>query len=282
MNFTKPIPEIIRERTSSRTYSGIPLDEKVKKNVIEALESLELKSPFNKQEGNIRFELINVPEFDPNEKKKLGTYGIIKGAQNFIVGAVKKFDFNREHFGYLMEKIILYATDMGLGTCWLGGTFNRSLFSTKIHKKEDEIVPAITPIGFSVKRTIKEKTIRKFIKADNRLLWDKLFFKHDFKTPLLPEETGDYRELLEMIRIGPSAGNKQPWRIIRDTERNNFNFYIVKGKGPYNQFPPLDIGIAVCHFDLVAKHLGINGNWVFKEPQISRTENYNYVISWFM
>ncbi len=280
MNFTKPILEIIRERTSSRTYSGVSLDENIKEKIKELLESLELKSPFNSQEGNIRFELINVPEFNPNEKKKLGTYGIIKGAQNFIVGAVKKFQFNREHFGFLMEKIILHATDMGLGTCWLGGTFNRSLFSTKIHKKEDEIVPAITPIGFSVKRTIKEKVIRRFIKANNRLLWNQLFFKHDFNTPVHPEEIPDYKELLEMVRIGPSAGNKQPWRIIRDTERKNFNFYIVKETGSYNQFPPLDIGIAVCHFDLTAMDLGINGNWIFSEPQIPRTENYKYIISW--
>jgi len=30
---------------------------------------------------------------------------------------------NLENFGYRMELIVLHATDLELGTCWLGGTF---------------------------------------------------------------------------------------------------------------------------------------------------------------
>ncbi len=280
MKFSKPIIDIIQERTSRRTYSGEPLNNTMRNKLITIIEKHTLKSPFCEKLEMIRFKLVDVPEFDPSEKKKLGTYGIIKGAQNFIVGAVKKFELNREHFGYLMELIILTATDLGLGTCWLGGTFNRSLFSIKIQKTNDEIVPAITPIGFPVKRTIKENSIRKLIKADKRLPWDQLFFKNNLNTPLSLEETEEYTELLEMVRLSPSAGNKQPWRIIKEIDKNNFHFYIVEGNKAYKKFPPIDIGIAVCHFDLTAKELGINGNWVFKNPQIAGTENLIYKITW--
>ncbi|MFX1387858.1 MAG: nitroreductase family protein, partial [Promethearchaeota archaeon] len=154
MNFSKPIIDIIRERTSRRAYNGYPLENHSRDTVIELLENPNLQSPFSNYAGKARFKLISVPEFTSNEKKKLGTYGFIKGAQDFIVGAVQKSQLSREHYGYLLETIILAATDIGLGTCWLGGFFNRSLFASKIERTPDEIVPAITPIGYSVRRTV--------------------------------------------------------------------------------------------------------------------------------
>ncbi|MFW9999299.1 MAG: nitroreductase family protein [Candidatus Hodarchaeota archaeon] len=280
MNFNKPIMDIIRERTSRRTYSGQPLEKELKEKVFTILENLDYSSPFSNYAGNSRFELVSVPEFDPGEKKKLGTYGLIKGAQDFIVGAVEKSKFEREHFGYQMETIILKATDLGLGTCWLGGFFNKSLFSAKINISSNEIVPAITPIGYPIQRTIKEKVVRSFVKANKRFSWDRLFFDGNLNTPLSSGELGKYSEMLEMVRLGPSAANKQPWRIIKGLNKNIFHFYIVKTKSSYSKFPPLDIGIAVCHFDLTAKELGINGTWLFKNPQILGTEDLSYVISW--
>ncbi|MFX1389743.1 MAG: nitroreductase family protein, partial [Promethearchaeota archaeon] len=216
MEFSKSVIKIIQERTSHRTYTGQPLEEGMKSKINFLLKDLECESPFSFYAGKVRFKLVSVPEFDPNEKKKLGTYGLIKGAQDFIVGTVKKSEYAREHFGYIMETIILAATDMGLGTCWLGGFFNRTLFSTKIDRNSDEDLPAITPIGYSDKRSIKEKAIRSFIKANKRLPWDQLFFKENLDNPVIKEEVGKYSTLLEMVRIAPSASNKQPWRIIKD------------------------------------------------------------------
>lgn len=284
MHFSKSIIEIIQERTSRRTYSGQPLKEDKRDNVINLLKNHDLNSPFSKYAGKARFKLVSVPEFDPNERKKLGTYGLIKGAQDFVVGAVEKSQFNREHYGYLMETIILAATDMGLGTCWLGGFFNRSLFASKIEATLNEIVPAISPIGYPEKRTLKEKMIRSFSKADKRSPWNQLFFEGNFNDPLTEKKAGDYSKLLEMVRIGPSAGNHQPWRIIRETNKNIFHFYTTNPKDGrflrYSKFRPLDIGIAVCHFDLTAKELGVEGKWFIENPLLSGTEGYNYIISW--
>lgn len=276
--------DIIRERTSHRTYSGQPLEKNIREKVIKLLENNNLESPFSNYAGKVRFKLVSVPEFEPNEKRKLGTYGLIKGAQDFIVGAVEKSKYSREHFGYLMEIIILAATDMGLGTCWLGGFFNRNLFSAKINSTLDEIVPAITPIGLSAQRTAREKTIRFFAKANKRLPWDRLFFEGNLANPITEKKAGEYSELLEMIRFGPSAGNKQPWRIIKAPNKKIFHFYTINPKDGrllrYSKFRPLDIGIAVCHFDLTAKELGIEGNWVFENPEIPGSEELSYIISW--
>jgi nitroreductase len=256
----------------------------MKKKVISIIEDHDLKSPFSKDAGTVRFKLVSVPEFELDEKKKLGTYGLIKGAQDFIVGTVEKSQYGREHYGYLMETIILAATDLGLGTCWLGGFFNRSLFSAKINRTPEEIIPAITPIGYPVQRTAREKLIRSFAKADQRLPWDQLFFEGDFTVPIEKEHIGEYSQLLEMVRIGPSAGNKQPWRIIKSVNKDIYHFYTTNPKDgrflKYSKFRPLDIGIAVNHFDFTAKELGVEGNWIFEKPKIPGTEEFLYKITW--
>jgi len=280
MRFNKSIIDIIKERTSRRTYISKLLDEDVKDQVKNLIQLENIKSPFGEISGKCRFKLISVPEFDPNEKKKLGTYGVIKGAQEFIVGAVEKSNYMKEHFGYLMEYIILGATDLDLGTCWLGGFFNRSLFSEKVNAKANEVLPAITPIGYSEKRRTREVAIRKFVKADNRYPWERLFFEEDFSKTLSSDIDDDFKTMLEMVQLGPSAGNKQPWRIVKERDKNNYHFYIEMAKGAYKKFQPLDIGIAICHWDLTSQELEIKGNWEISNPNIPSSEDLQYKITW--
>ena len=47
-----------------------------------------------------------------------------------------------------MESLILYATSLGLGTCWIGGTFKKGQFAKAIDLKGDEILPIVLPIGY--------------------------------------------------------------------------------------------------------------------------------------
>ncbi|HDZ19086.1 MAG TPA: nitroreductase [archaeon] len=284
MNFSRPVTDIIRERTSRRTYLNQNFKEETREWLLNLLKNHDFESPFSKFVGKIRFELLTIPEFNPEERKNLGTYGFIKGAQYFIVGAVEKSQYNREHFGYILEAIILATTDIGLGTCWLGGFFNKSLFSAKIKCASDEIVPAITPVGYSVKRKMREKITRTVIRANKRFAWEKLFFESNFNTPVSRENLGEYITLLESVRLAPSASNQQPWRVVKEFNKSIFHFYIVKSKSGmglrYMKFRRLDIGIAVSHFDLTSKELGVEGTWIFEEPLISESDDYLYIISW--
>ena len=282
MEFSRSITEIIKERSSWRTYYPELLDDKIKEKLKETLKLSSIKSPFDSGEKKCRFELVSVPEFDPDEERKLGTYGMISGAQEFIVGTSFKSEHYKENFGYLMELIILQATDLGLGTCWLGGTFNRSIFSQKVQCKEGEIVPAISPIGYPAKRRTREKIIRRFLSAKNRKPWDKLFFLNDLQSELPNKDLGDYSLILEMVRLGPSAKNGQPWRIVKQKDQNTYHFYVrYPERKLYRFFVMMDIGIAVCHFDLTAKDLSITGDWFFEEPRsIQSKEDLKYVITW--
>jgi hypothetical protein len=186
-----------------------------------------------------------------------------------------------EDYGYCMEMNILTATAMGLGTCWLGGTFKRSGFATKLNLADGELLPAVTPVGYPGNR---RSTIDRFFRfnagSDKRKPWEKLFYDGGIDTPLNKDWAGNYMTPLECVRIGPSAANKQPWRIIKD----NYHFYIRRALGYDRVFGPIklqnvDMGIAMCHFELSLREIGLNGLWKFKDPQIKCREMES-VVSW--
>lgn len=284
MELSKSVTDIIRERTSWRTYYPELLNDKLKSDLNEIIKLSNIKSPFDSGAEKCRFELISVPEFDPEEQKQLGTYGMISGAQEFIVGVSNKTEHYKSNFGYLFETIILKATDLGLGTCWLGGTFNRTVFSQKANCKEEEVVPAITPIGYPAKRRTREKIIRRMISAKTRKEWKDIFFQDNFDNELLSENLNSFITILEMVRLGPSAGNRQPWRIVKEHHSNNFHFYVKYPEGKlaasYKPFVRIDLGIAVCHFDLTIQEFGIKGDWIFEDPSIKSPKDLKYIISW--
>jgi nitroreductase len=284
MQFSKSIIQIIQERTSWRTYRNKPLDEETKNQIENILKLKGIESPFKSSAGQSRLKLISLPDIDPEKNIKIGTYGMIKGAREFIAGATKKVEYDLENYGYLFETIILGVTDLGLGSCWLGGTFNRSQFSDLLQLNENEVIPAITPVGYPAPRRWKEIAIRSFAKAKIRKTWEQIFFLGDFSMTVNQDEIGTYKTILEMVRIGPSAGNRQPWRIIKEKERDIYHFFVKsfgdKSFNVYEQFVRLDIGIAICHFDLSAKELGISGKWEFTKPNLGIPKDLKYIISW--
>lgn len=237
-----------------------------------------------------RFKLIAAIGHDNDSLNGLGTYGFIKGASGFIVGAVKPAEKDLEDYGYFMEYIILVATDLGLGTCWLGGSFTRSSFTQKISATDEEQVPAVTSIGYiDNPEEARNGLIRCQVSADRRMPWKELFFHQEFGFPLAHQEAGVYATPLEMVRLGPSASNKQPWRIIKDGYL--WHFYLQRTKN----YPPslasrllkiadlqrVDMGIAMCHFELTAKELGLIGKWTIQEPAIKKPDELTeYTVSW--
>ncbi|MBM6838520.1 nitroreductase family protein, partial [Clostridium saudiense] len=211
ISFEKAISEIIKERTSVRTYNQNEID---KEKIVKIEEFIDnLKGPFNEK---VRFKIINSKETLKGEK--IGTYGIIKGANIFIAVAYENGEMALEEVGYEMEKLILFVTSLGLGTCWIGGTFNKSEFSKAMELKDNETLPIVTPIGRSEdKKRFIERAMKFFTKSKKRKEWYELFFLRDFSVPLTPViNLGYFKEVLENVRLAPSALNKQPWRIVKD------------------------------------------------------------------
>ncbi len=279
MQFINPVETLIRERKSKRTYAKKELSNEL----IDKIQQLLLDhntGPFGNQ---VKFSLIKKDFANENQKVKIGTYGFISGALYFIAGEVKNKPYCFEDFGFLLEKIILHLTELNLGTCWLGGTFSRSIISDILDSDLDTLIPAITPVGYIANsKTIRENIIRWAAKSDNRLEWNKLFFKDNFLNPITKEELPDYEIPLEMLRLAPSASNKQPWRIL--WMKDDFHFYLKRnpGYGMYGavDLQRIDMGIAMSHFDLSCKELGLNGKWEVCKPEIDHAVEIEYIASW--
>jgi nitroreductase len=138
------ITELIKRRISCRTYA----DKQVEGNILREFTQLvtaEHTGPFGNKPV---FHLISFQMSSPEEWKKLGTYGTIKNARLFLAGTIKKGGHAIVDYGYCKENLILQATALGLGTCWLAGTFRASGFAEAVKLKEDEALPTISPIGY--------------------------------------------------------------------------------------------------------------------------------------
>lgn len=276
MNLDFPIEKTVKSRSSVRTYEDRPLSSEVKEQINAYIGTL--SNPFS---VDVSFRLLESKTTANGEK--LGTYGVIKGAKDFIGTTVPEGEFALEALGYTFEKLILYAASLGLGTCWLGGTFKRSEFAKAMDVKANELFPAISPIGYPFgKKRMVETLARRVAKADLRKDWGSLFFKNDFSQPLTQAEAGEFAFPLEMLRLAPSAVNKQPWRIIQ--AENAYHFY--KTKAPENSrasfdIQKVDIGIAACHFHLAALERGLPGQFKkLSTPDIHTPEHEQYVFSW--
>ncbi|MDO9228831.1 MAG: nitroreductase family protein [Syntrophales bacterium] len=275
------IIETIKTRKSFRTYSNRAV-EPGKISELKQFLASNTKTPFGSKVG---FHLIDFNEMEIGELKNLTTYGVIKGARQFIIGTVEKQPRAMEDYGFCMEKNILKATSMGLGTCLLGGTFKRSGFAGKINLGESELLPVISPVGYSSdKRSVVDRMFRFVAASDKRKPWHELFYLNDIDTFLDKENSGSFDTPLECVRTAPSALNKQPWRIIKGKDQNAFHFYLKRTPGYENivkdiKLQNVDMGIAMCHFELSAKELGLKGDWNVNNPQI-KSDDMEYIVSW--
>lgn len=270
------VEKAVRERYSVRNYDNKRiLTEDIKNKITEFADGLE-----NPLGPKIRIQWIEKSASSKGEK--LGTYGIIKGASTYIGVTVPDEEYAPEAVGYDFEKIVLYAQSLGLGTCWLGGTFNRSGFTKVMDIKENELFPILSPIGYPAgKLSLTERIMRKAVKADDRLPWDNMFFLNDFNTPLHEGDAGELNYPLEMVRLAPSAVNRQPWRIVVCGDYVHFYEKHFSPVEPGSvDMHRIDVGIAICHFHLAVEEQGMAGYFERKDPEMDFDENLSYIATW--
>jgi len=175
--------------------------------------------------------------------------------------------------GYMFEQVVLHCTELGLGTCWLGGTLKRDDFLKQVQLSGNEELIVISPVGYKrEKRTLLESIMRAGAGSDKRKPFGSLFFNTTFEAPLAETDAGNYKTPLEMLRLAPSGSNKQPWRVVM--KDGAFHFYHHVGR-----FSANDIGIALCHFELTCNELNLKGRFE-RIPGTPVSNDVEYVISW--
>jgi nitroreductase len=263
------ITEVIKQRRSIRNYTGEPLKKEHADQILNYIAGL--KSPF---EGKARIELVHT--HTGSEPVKLGTYGVISGASDFLVLVYEESDMGEENAAYLFEHVILFCTELGLGTCW-SATFTKSNFAKQVELKPNEFLRIVSPVGY-----IKDK--KRFVETlmgsdrnhKSRKPFKENFYDGYFDKHLTEDNAGIFREPLEMVRLAPSASNRQTWRVILNN--GMLHFYHHESMMDFSKF---DLGIALCHFDLTCKELRIAGQFevLVKIKKISISKD-KYSVTW--
>lgn len=269
----KNVTELIRARRSVRTFDGRTVEAETKERLMTL--AREIENPYGIP---VAFRYLNVAEHGLSVP-------VVSGGDLYVAGKVKMVPHASVAFGYSFEKFVLQAQELGLGTVWLGGTMNRPAFEAAMELGEDEMMPCASPVGYTAaKKSVRESMMRKAVKADERLSFETLFFSDSFSTPLTQETAGKYALPLEMVRLAPSAVNKQPWRVIVDGDA--VHFYLKRSKGFSHEgkldMQMIDMGIALCHFDLTAQECGMTLEFVQNDPKLTTAEDGEYIASFLV
>ncbi len=250
--------EVIGIRRSRRQYNSNPID----LDVFERLHTV--CKAFRPFKGG-RAVLVN-HSADKVFKGIVSHYGKIKGAPAFIAFIGNMEDPNiHEKLGYMGEGIVLEATALSLGTCWVGVSFKPELASHLARIKKNEKVLALTPIGYKKERwSLEEKIMTGFGRTHRRKSVEKLVTGGKKEPWPLWVKTA-----LEAARVAPSAVNRQPWRF--SVEQDSITISVDNLNDTLNISKRLDCGIAMLHIEVASLHCGVRGEWEFLDsPQVAR------------
>lgn len=269
------IKEIIKSRYSCRTYIQTALRPADKEN----LERFIIENCRGLEEETVNLRII---EKNDSEKQLKLNYGMIQGHNTYVLGTSKSSPDSRVNYGYLLEKVVLKATETGISTCWIG-YFDYGFFN-EISVEAGFEIPALIIAGYSEeKQPYLDKFVRFAINATKRTGWDKLFFDYNMKTPLNPEKVIKYSDSLEMVRLAPSSGNTQPWRVFFDETENEFHFFKKPISKRYESrgLHDVDMGIALAHFELMALQNELSGRWLKHADGIVKSmDDLQYIRTW--
>lgn len=169
-------------------------------------------------------------------------YGKITGTTHFAA-FIAGPEATAHSIGYLGEAFILEATALGVGTCWLGGTYSKSQAIAALNLAPGERLAAITALGIPAETYAGRP--RKSLAQLTGLSQAEL--------QQLPEWQ---QSALSCARLAPSAINRQPWKFLPKAGGIE-----IRQAGPNFGFGGVDIGIAMLHMELGAAHGSVFGNW---------------------
>ncbi|MBQ6500844.1 MAG: nitroreductase [Mogibacterium sp.] len=209
------IMEAINARHSVRAYKDTPIPQDVR----DQLDSF-VKACNDESRLNITIRYDDPAGFD----SRLAHYGSFSNVRNYIVLKGSKcadFDFICGYFG---EKIVLFAQQLGLNTCWTALTFNK--------RKVKEMVPAgeklcmVIALGYGETQGHEHKS---------KSMYDVIDVKGG-----MPEW---FVAGVEAALKAPTAVNQQKFCFMLENDEPSVK---VKGLGTYTK---VDLGIAAYHFE---------------------------------
>jgi len=167
------------------------------------------------------------------------SYGLFSNVRSVILMKGKKEDKDlKEKIGYYGEVLVLDMTDSGLGTCWVGGTFDKD----ELTVDDSEELACVVLTGKVAAPSVKEKMVRSISHRKVKSMEERIVSDQP-----LPQWVQDG---MKAVLLAPSAKNTQ--KAIFKYENNILSAQIA------DDYPMdlIDLGIAKKHFEL-----GAGGNF---------------------
>jgi Putative TM nitroreductase len=254
--------DAVSVRHSRRAYDGVALGSS-------ALDVLRFVCDELRPWPDARAELVAEPRVDVF-RGLLGSYGKIHGAPSVLVFVASDPGDGPalRHLGYIGEGVVLEATALGLGTCWVSGFFDPVKARRLVTLAPGERVVAVSPVGHPVdQRTGTERVMEGVASSHDRKPLDEI-------APRREEWPAWAQAAVAAARLAPSATNRQPWRFTYDGHD------LLLCRNSRRDLPRtskwLDLGIASMHIELAARSRGVPGSWVDAPATTSGPELCRY------
>ncbi len=231
---TQNLYNTIFKRKSVRKYDLTPLPEADLSKVSEHIQALKTLIP------GVRSKI------DILSSREIKNLTPVK-APHYLVFFSEEKDGFLTNAGFILQQMDLFLSSNGIGSCWIG----MAKPQREILKKSE--LDFVIMLAFGKP---KEPIYRKDI-------WE-------FKRKPLEEITNisGSNELLEPVRLAPSATNSQPWYFIG--EDNKIHVYCIKAKALksvlYEKVNKIDMGIALCHLWIAAEYFQKNMDIIYDDP----------------
>lgn len=166
------------------------------------------------------------------------SYGLFKGVQALVVlGVREKSDEAMEKIGYAGERVVLEATVRGLGTCWVGGTFDRDATQAAVPQGV-EVVGVLTIGTVAQGETGKEKFLRGMMHRKSKTAAE--------MSEVEGEAPAWFTAGMQAVAKAPSAVHGQPVTV-------RWQGGVASARVPgARAMQYIDLGIAKLHFELGA------------------------------
>ncbi len=212
------IKDLIKDRHSVRQFKDMPIVPELR-STLDAL-----VTEVNKESG-LKIQVI----YDDPDcfNTFMAHYGKFKNAVNYIalVGD-KSIENLEERCGYYGQRIVLKAQEIGLNTCWVGGTYGKG--KCKADANKGEKIVCVIAIGYGENAGVKHKS------------------KPVSKLCNVPEEEMPtwFKNGVVAAMMAPTAINQQKFYITFE----NDEVKITSKKAPYAK---VDLGIVKYNFEAV-------------------------------
>lgn len=234
--------EAIRARSSRRAYSGS----------LSHRQKLELEQLMAREKLHSGLYLRLLEDGATAFGGITKSYGMFTGVRSLILLAGHRHQPNlMELCGYHGQRVVLGAVKMGLGTCWVGGTFDKKRVAQDLPDGL-ELVAVITVGPVKENRGFMEKAVSGIAKRRGKTAAE--VYTAD-ETP--PDW---FLNGVNAALLAPSAVNRQP---VRFTYNGGTACAGVQSEDGLNL---VDLGIAKCHFEAAAGGRFQTGNWAPFEP----------------